>query len=178
MTLQIIAIHKAAPLALQLAFSDGSEALIDFEPVLAGKRLGPLRVEVEFDRVELAPDGDGLSWPNGAGFSAAVLRHWGEHLGAMKAAARRGLKQELKDEWAAVRYAEEVLASCGPFVSVSDGARHGELRLTTLVTAIKDGRFPALPTATGMLIRLTAVDKRVGLHPRPGRPRRSARSGV
>ncbi len=178
MSLTLLTCEKAAPLALRLTFSDRSSVVIDFEPVLAGKWLGPLRVEAEFERVAVTTDGSALAWPNGASFPAAVLYRWAEHLTELKAAARRGLKQELKDEWAAVRYAEEVLAECGPFVSVSEAAQHGEMRLTTLVTAIKDGRFPALPTASGMLVRLTAVDKRVGLHNRPGRPRREERRAV
>ncbi len=172
MGVTILHLQPAAPLALRLEFSDKTRAIIDFEPVLAGKLLGPLRVEAEFTQAAIAPDGSALIWPNGARFTADVLHNWGEHLGEFKAAARRGIKQELKDEWAAVRYAEEVLAECGPFVSVSEAAQHGGMRLTTLATAIKDGRFPALPTASGMLVRLTAVDKRVGLHNRPGRPRR------
>lgn len=172
MGVKVLSIQPSAPLALRLQFSDHTAAVIDFEPVLAGKLLGPLRVEAEFALAALAPDGSALVWPNGARFTADVLHRWGEHLGELKAAARRGIKHELKDEWAAVRYAEEVLAECGPFVSVSAAAQHGGMRLTTLATAIKDGRFPALPTASGMLVRLTAVDKRVGLHNRPGRPRR------
>jgi len=172
MAVTILSIQPTAPLALRLTFSDQTWAVIDFEPVLAGKLLGPLRVEADFAQATLEPGGGGVVWPNGARFTADVLHRWGEHLGELKAAARRGIKQELKDEWAAVRLHEEVLAECGPFVSVSQAAQHGGMRLTTLATAIKDGRFPALPTASGMLVRLSAVDKRVGLHNRPGRPRR------
>ncbi|MBL8094720.1 MAG: DUF2442 domain-containing protein [Anaerolineales bacterium] len=178
MTHTLLTCEKAAPLALRLTFSDRRSVVIDFEPILAGKGLGPLRVEAEFERAVVTADGSALVWPNGARFAVAVLYHWDEHLTDLKAAARRGLKQELKDEWAAVRYAEEVLAECGPFVSISEAAHYGRLSLTTLATAIKDGRFPALPTATGMLVRLTAVDKRVGLHDRPGRPRREERKAA
>lgn len=168
----LTSILAVAPLTLRIEFSDQTSAVIDFEPVLAGKLLGPLRVEAEFSRVAITPTGAALLWPNGASFPAATLYRWAEHLPGLKAEARRGLKQELKDEWAAVRYAQEVLEDCGPFVSLAEGARHGRMSLSTLSTAVTDGRFPALRTSTGLLVRLTAVDKRVGLHDGPGRPRK------
>ena len=182
MTAHLLSITSVAPLALRVSFSDGSTAVIDFDSILVGKRLGPLRVEDEFNKVIVAPGGVALVWPNGAAFSADVLYRWGDHLAELRAEARRGLKQELKDEWAAVSYAQEVLEECGPFVSLAEGARHGGMSLSTLSTAVNDGRFPALRTATGLLVRLSAVDKRVGLHagpgrPRKGRPRRNVRQG-
>ncbi|MBL8095076.1 MAG: DUF2442 domain-containing protein [Anaerolineales bacterium] len=169
---RLTSIQSVAPLALRVLFSDQTSAVIDFEPVLAGKRLGPLRVEAEFIQAAITADGAALVWPNGATFSADRLYRWADHLAELKQEARRGLKQELKDEWAAVQYAHGVLAECGPFVSLAEGARHGGLSLSTLSTAVSDGRFPALRTATGLLVRLTAVDKRVGLHAGPGRPRK------
>lgn len=172
MTVYLRSISSVAPLALRVSFSDGSSAVIDFDSILVGKRLGPLRVEDEFNQVTVAPGGTALVWPNGASFPADMLYRWGDHLTELRAEARRGLKQELKDEWAAVRYAQEVLEECGPFVSLAEGARHGGMSLSTLSTAVNDGRFPALRTATGLLVRLSAVDKRVGLHAGPGRPRK------
>jgi len=88
------------------------------------------------------------------------------------------LNQERKDEWAAVRYAHGVLTECGPFVSLAEGARHGGMSLSTLSKAVTDGRFPALRTATGLLVRLTAIDKRVGLHAGSGRPRKPRRHNL
>ncbi len=169
---RITAITNVAPLALRVQFSDHARVVIDFEPVLAGKVLGPLRVESAFNQVAIAAGGEALTWPSGATVPASTLYRWGEHLPALKAEARRGLKQELKDEWAAAQYAQEVLEDCGPFVSLAEGARHGGISLSTLATAVTDGRFPALHTATGLLVRPSAVDKRVGLHNGPGRPRK------
>ncbi len=163
---RITSIQTVAPLALRVLYSDQTSRVIDFEPVLAGRLLGPLRVEAEFIQAAIIADGAALVWPNGATFSADRLYRWADHLPDLKREARRGLRQELKDEWAAVQYAQGVLEECGPFVSLAEGDRHGGMSLSTLSTAVNDGRFPALRTATG---------KRVGLQDGPGRPRKPRR---
>jgi hypothetical protein len=54
----------------------------NFEPILRGELLGPLRDPVEFARVKIDPEVHTLVWPSGADFDPATLHDWPEHEGA------------------------------------------------------------------------------------------------
>jgi uncharacterized protein DUF2442 len=76
------AIHRVSafsivgPYTLAVAFSDGTEQRIDFEPVLRGALFGPLRDLATFSRVALDREAGTLVWPNGADFDPATLHDW------------------------------------------------------------------------------------------------------
>jgi len=76
------AIHRVAgfeiagPYRLTVSFTDGSEQIIDFEPVLRGNLFGPLRELAMFNAVRLDVEAGTLVWPNGADFDPATLHDW------------------------------------------------------------------------------------------------------
>ncbi len=53
---------------LSLTFDDETEQTIDFQPVLAGELLGPLRDLALFNQVQIDQEVHTLVWPNGADF--------------------------------------------------------------------------------------------------------------
>ena len=61
---------------LVVAFSDGTEQRIDFNPVLRGALFGPLLDPAVFDQVRLDREAGTLVWPNGADFDPATLHDW------------------------------------------------------------------------------------------------------
>lgn len=65
-----------AAYTLRVVFDDGTEHIIDFEPVLRGELNGPLRDADLFRRVQLDREVHTLVWPNGADFDPAVLHEW------------------------------------------------------------------------------------------------------
>lgn len=73
---------------LTVAFDDGTQHVIDFRPVLAGKLLGPLRDLKLFNQVQIDREVHTLVWPNGADFDPATLHDWPAHVGALMALAR------------------------------------------------------------------------------------------
>lgn len=74
---------------LRVTFDDGTEQVIDFEPMLAGELFGPLRDPEVFRRVRLDPEVNTLVWPNGADFDPATLHDWPSHVAELAARARR-----------------------------------------------------------------------------------------
>jgi hypothetical protein len=66
----------AGPYTLAISFSDGTEQVIDFQPVLHGELFRPLRDLVTFNAVRLDPEAATLVWPNGADFDPATLHDW------------------------------------------------------------------------------------------------------
>jgi hypothetical protein len=64
---------------LLVSFIDGTEQLIDFEPVLFGEMWGPLCDPALFCQVTIDPIAHTLSWPNGADFDPETLRNWPEY---------------------------------------------------------------------------------------------------
>ena len=78
---------------LRVGFTDGSEQVIDFKPVLAGELYGPLLDLQLFNRVSIDPEVKTLVWPNGADFDPATLHDWPTYQDAFAARAR---------EWASV----------------------------------------------------------------------------
>ena len=64
------------PYTLAVAFEDGTEQVIDFEPVLHGELFGPLRDRTVFDAVVVDSEAGTLVWSNGADFDPATLHDW------------------------------------------------------------------------------------------------------
>ena len=64
---------------LEVHFDDGSEQVIDFEPVLHGELWGPLRNLELFKQVFIDPIAHTLAWPNGADFDPETLRNWPDY---------------------------------------------------------------------------------------------------
>jgi hypothetical protein len=77
------------PYTLRVTFDDGTEQVIDFRPVLAGKLFGPLADLAVFNQVRIDPEAHTLVWPNGADFDPATLHDWPEYVAALAAQARR-----------------------------------------------------------------------------------------
>ena len=65
---------------IRIEFDDGTEQVIDFEPVLYGPVFGPLRDVTVFNQVKLNKDFGTLEWPTGADIDPAVLYDWPEHV--------------------------------------------------------------------------------------------------
>ena len=80
---------------IRVTFDDKVEQTINFEPVLQGYYLGPLRDLDLFTKVRLDSDFHTLVWPNDADFDPATLYDWnrgaGEEL-AKRASERRGAR--------------------------------------------------------------------------------------
>ena len=75
---------------IRVVFDDKTEQTIDFEPVLQGHYLGPLRDLELFNQVRLDPDFHTLVWPNDADFDPATLYNW--HRGEGEELAKRASK--------------------------------------------------------------------------------------
>lgn len=72
---------------LRIRFDDGTEQLINFEPMLAGQLYGPLRDLSVFNQVRIDTEVHTLVWPNGADFDPATLHDWPLHEAALIARA-------------------------------------------------------------------------------------------
>lgn len=68
---------------IRIEFDDGTEQVIDFEPILNGPIFGPLRDLEIFNRVKLDSDLGTLVWPTGADIDPTVLHDWPEHVDAI-----------------------------------------------------------------------------------------------
>jgi hypothetical protein len=68
---------------LEVNFNDGTQQIIDFEPVLFGEIWGPLRDETFFNQVTIDPVAKTLVWPNGADFDPETLRNWPDYADAL-----------------------------------------------------------------------------------------------
>jgi hypothetical protein len=78
-----------APYTLRVGFGDGTEQIINFEPVLSGEMYRPLRELELFNQVGIDAEVQTLVWPNGADFDPATLHDWPEHVQALAARARK-----------------------------------------------------------------------------------------
>ena len=74
---------------LCVTFDDDTEQVIDFQPILAGELLGPLRDLTLFNQVQVDPEVHTLVWPNGADFDPATLHDWPQQIPALTALARK-----------------------------------------------------------------------------------------
>lgn len=77
-----------APYTLQVKFDDGTEQIINFEPILAGRLYGPLHDLSVFNQVQVDPEVHTLVWPNGADFDPATLHDWPQHIQELETRAR------------------------------------------------------------------------------------------
>ncbi len=84
---KVCSVKITAPYTLQVGFDDGTEQIIDFQPVLAGELYRPLRDLAVFNQVTIDPEVHTLVWPNGADFDPANLHDWPEHVNALIARA-------------------------------------------------------------------------------------------
>lgn len=73
---RVTSVDVIGPYTLAVAFSDGTEQRIDFEPVLRGALFGPLLDPTIFDQVRVDQEAGTLVWPNGADFDPATLHDW------------------------------------------------------------------------------------------------------
>jgi hypothetical protein len=74
---------------IRVCFEDGTQQIIDLEPVLEGELYGPLRDPEVFQQAHLDPIAHTLVWPNGADFDPAILHDWPQHKAEFHAAAKR-----------------------------------------------------------------------------------------
>ena len=86
------AVRVFEPYTLWLRFEDGTEQVIDLEPMLEGQVYGPLRDPALFAQATIDPEVHTVLWPNGADFDPATLHDWPEHAEAMAALARKWSK--------------------------------------------------------------------------------------
>jgi hypothetical protein len=77
------------PYTLHVHFDDGTEQVIDFQPILAGELLCALRDLSVFNQVRVDPEVHTLVWPNGADFDPATLHDWPTHLPALMSRAEQ-----------------------------------------------------------------------------------------
>jgi len=68
---------------IRVKFDDGTEQVINFEPILYGPMFGPLRELDLFNRVQLDSEIGTLVWPTGADIDPTVLHDWPQHVDAI-----------------------------------------------------------------------------------------------
>jgi hypothetical protein len=73
---RVLSFSIEAPYVLRIRFNDGTEQVIDFQPILAGELFGPLKELSLFNQVQIDPEVHTLIWPNGADFDPATLHDW------------------------------------------------------------------------------------------------------
>jgi hypothetical protein len=78
-----------SPYTLRVIFNDGTEQIIDFQPVLAGELFGPLRDLKLFNQVQIDREVHTLVWPNGSDFEAATLHDWPDVVKDLMARSRQ-----------------------------------------------------------------------------------------
>lgn len=86
----IIEFEIVAPYTLRIAFDDGAEQIVNFEPVLYGELYGPLRELALFNQVHLDEETYNLVWPNEADFDPWTLHEWPRVVDALAARAQTG----------------------------------------------------------------------------------------
>ena len=73
---RVRAFEHVGAYTLRVSFDDGTNQVIDFEPVLRGALYGPLRDPEFFRRVRIDSEGYTLVWPNDADFDPETLHDW------------------------------------------------------------------------------------------------------
>ncbi|MBV9764301.1 MAG: DUF2442 domain-containing protein [Acidobacteriaceae bacterium] len=71
--------RNRSPLHACVRFEDGTQQIINFEPVLESELYGPLRDLALFNHVRIDSEAHTLVWPNGADFDPANLHDWPEY---------------------------------------------------------------------------------------------------
>lgn len=89
----ILRFEPTAPLTLKLYFADQTEQIINFEPVLRGVWLRPLRDPQYFQQVKLNDTGN-LAWPDGQDFNPEALHDWPQFEPLYLADAQRAEEME------------------------------------------------------------------------------------
>ena len=74
---------------LRVRFDDGTEQVINFQPVLAGELYGPLRDLSLFNQVRIDSEVHTLVWPNDADFDPATLHDWPQYIQELAARAKQ-----------------------------------------------------------------------------------------
>jgi hypothetical protein len=72
-----------APYTLRVRFDDGTERVINFQPVLSRQLYRPLRELQIFNQVRVDPEVHTLVWPNGPDFDPETLYNWPRYAGAL-----------------------------------------------------------------------------------------------
>jgi hypothetical protein len=86
---RVTAFEIVADYALRIHFDDGTEQVIDFEPVLYGPVFEPLRNLELFNQVKLVEEVGCLEWPTDADFDPETLRNWPDYKDEIIANRRR-----------------------------------------------------------------------------------------
>jgi len=86
---RVLRFHIVDDYILRVSFDDGTEQVIDFQPVLAGQLLAPLQDLASFNGVQIDPEVHTLVWPNGADFDPATLHDWPNYVEALTALAQK-----------------------------------------------------------------------------------------
>lgn len=86
---KVTAFEITGDYSLRVAFDDGTEQVINFEPVLYGALWGPLRDVNVFNQVQIDPVAQTLAWPNGADFDPETLHNWPEYKAELAARAQQ-----------------------------------------------------------------------------------------
>ncbi len=81
--------QRAEDYVLVIRFDDGTEQVIDFEPVLYGELWGLLRDAILFDQVQIDSIAHTLVWTNGADFDPETLRNWPDYREELAERAKR-----------------------------------------------------------------------------------------
>ena len=84
---RVVSFQIEAPYTLLVRFDDGTEQVIDFQPVLSGGLFGPLQNLELFNQVQVDPEVRTFVWPNGADFDPATLHDWPKYATALAARA-------------------------------------------------------------------------------------------
>lgn len=72
--IDVTGVRVLARYVVELTFADGSERVIDLEPLLWGPMFEPLTADYSlFRRVEVDPEAGTIAWPNGADVSPRTL---------------------------------------------------------------------------------------------------------
>ena len=77
---RVTAFEIVGDYTIRLHFNDGTEQVINFEPILYGPVFGSLRELALFNQVQLEEHFGTLEWPNGADIDPTVLHDWPQHV--------------------------------------------------------------------------------------------------
>ena len=78
-----------ADYTLRVRFDDGTEQVVNFEPILLGPLFGSLRDLEIFNQVRLDAALGTLVWPTGADIDPTVLHDWPQHVEAIIARRKK-----------------------------------------------------------------------------------------
>ena len=93
----VVSFEIQAPYTLRVCFDDGTDQVIDFQPLLEGELFGPLRDVSLFSQVQIDPEVHTLVWPNGADWDPSTLHDWPEHFPEFQRMAKRWSLAEMKN---------------------------------------------------------------------------------